>query len=45
MLKSILKVIYEGKKVFVPILLGYRLVQTLSKRRERKKSESLGDGA
>lgn len=35
MLKSLLKVIYEGKKVLVPVLLGYRLIRILSKRRER----------
>ena len=34
MLKSLLKVIYEGKKVLVPILLGYRLVKYFRNRRE-----------
>ena len=34
MLKSLLKVLYEGKKVLVPILLGYRLVIHFRDKRE-----------
>ncbi len=36
MLKSLLKVLYEGKKVLIPILLGYRLIRFLSRRHENK---------
>lgn len=36
MLKSILKVLYEGKKVLVPVLLGYKLIQVFNKKRERQ---------
>lgn len=30
--KSLLKVIYEGNRVLVPLLFGYRLIQKLSKK-------------
>ena len=36
MLKSLLKVLYEGKKVLVPVLLGYKLIQLITKRRKAK---------
>ena len=36
MLKSLLKVLYEGKKVLVPVLLGYKLIQLITKRRKEK---------
>ena len=36
MLKSLLKVLYEGKKVLVPVLLGYKLIQLITTRRKAK---------
>lgn len=34
LLKSLLKVIYEGKKVLIPVLFGYRLIRLLNKKHE-----------
>ena len=36
MLKSLLKVIYEGKKVLIPILLGVRLIRIFRQRQEKQ---------
>jgi len=41
LVKSLLKVIYEGKKVLIPILFGYRLIRILNKKHKTDANQDL----